>query len=348
MNSDAHSLICAKAPTRIDIAGGTLDLWPLSQFIETKATVNIAIGLHAEVSCRLREDQLFKIESVDQKIVFQGDWHEVAAFPGLPLVSAFVKALWRPDGRGMNIKLSGRSPAGAGLGGSSSLSICLAACLAHSRAREFGHEVPSERELVAIAGDVEAKLIWAPTGVQDYWGAVRGGINVISYPAGGPVVDTFSADRLDGLKNKIILCYSGHSRASAQNNWTIYKGVIDRDKALLELLTSLGVESQLCAHAVRQGDWDAAMAASGREWQIRCRLARDIEIPETRKMADAALAAGAKLARLCGAGGGGVMAVYIPQTDDVHLVKKALEDCGGTLLDAELGVSGLMVSQEEF
>jgi len=40
--------ITSRAPTRIDLAGGTIDLWPLYLFLERPTTINLGIDLFAE------------------------------------------------------------------------------------------------------------------------------------------------------------------------------------------------------------------------------------------------------------------------------------------------------------
>ena len=41
--------ITATAPTRIDLAGGTIDLWPIHHLLDHKATVNVGITCTATV-----------------------------------------------------------------------------------------------------------------------------------------------------------------------------------------------------------------------------------------------------------------------------------------------------------
>ena len=81
-------------------------------------------------------------------------------------------------------------------------------------------------------------------------------------------------------------------------------------------------------------------AASAREWKLRCELWPNIHTSETKRQADAAIAAGAKVARVCGAGGGGVMAVLAP-AGSMDRVRKALEGAGGTVLAAGVAHRGL-------
>ena len=58
--------VIATAPTRIDLAGGTLDLWPIHNLIEDKLTVNCGIGLTARTEIVLASDGVWKITSLDQ------------------------------------------------------------------------------------------------------------------------------------------------------------------------------------------------------------------------------------------------------------------------------------------
>lgn len=44
-------IIESSAPTRIDLAGGTIDIWPLYLFHGGAETVNVAIDLYAK--CRI-------------------------------------------------------------------------------------------------------------------------------------------------------------------------------------------------------------------------------------------------------------------------------------------------------
>ena len=72
--------ILSKAPTRIDLAGGTLDIWPLYLFLRNPLTVNVGIDLHAEA--RL----VPKLGPLDRLMPTENSESPVAAFgegPGL-------------------------------------------------------------------------------------------------------------------------------------------------------------------------------------------------------------------------------------------------------------------------
>ena len=65
-------LIESSAPTRIDLAGGTLDIWPLYLFHERAQTLNAAISLRAYCSIRPRADKRLAIVSEDTGVARRG------------------------------------------------------------------------------------------------------------------------------------------------------------------------------------------------------------------------------------------------------------------------------------
>src|SRR6188474_3579957 len=55
----------ASAPTRIDLAGGTIDIWPLYLFHDGAATLNAAISLRARAEVTPRTDGAIEVRSID-------------------------------------------------------------------------------------------------------------------------------------------------------------------------------------------------------------------------------------------------------------------------------------------
>ncbi len=338
--------VTARAPTRVDLAGGTLDLWPIHHLLDAKATVNVGVTLDARTEVRTSGDKAFHFESLDQGARVRGDFDTVAKTTELPLLGLLLGAIWRADLPAVEVKTSAKSPAGAGLGGSSCLGVTIAAALWKARAMitgENGGELLPEGDLIRIVQDVEARLIKAPTGVQDYWGGARGRVNVLRFPFGGTVCHTLDPATLAGLAEELICCFSGKSRQSAINNWEIFKRLFDGDQALLATFNEIGAAAEACAAAVEAGNLNLALALSEKEWNLRTRLWPNIETPETKAQTRAAKAAGARFSRVCGAGGGGVMAVFAPRAARQR-VCAALTAAGGTVLDAGVADYGLEVT----
>jgi D-glycero-alpha-D-manno-heptose-7-phosphate kinase len=57
--------IDSSAPTRIDLAGGTYDIWPLYLFHDRAQTINAAISLRAHVTLTSRRDYRIVLHSED-------------------------------------------------------------------------------------------------------------------------------------------------------------------------------------------------------------------------------------------------------------------------------------------
>jgi len=121
----------AYAPTRIDLAGGTLDIWPLNMLVDRAVTVNVAIDLWATTTIEdlSPEESAGKgartfVRSEDQGI--EERWERAAHPPAgtsLPLVAECVR-FFQPR-RFLKLSTRCEAPAGSGLGGSSSLAISM-------------------------------------------------------------------------------------------------------------------------------------------------------------------------------------------------------------------------------
>ena len=182
--------LTARCPTRIDLAGGTLDIWPLNMLVERALTVNVAIDLwaSAEVKEISPSDAVgsaagaarVAIHSEDQGV--EEVWKSAASPPRetrLPLLAACVRymcerGMGAPE-RGFALTTRCMSPAGAGLGGSSALAVAVLGALQSFLARPA---MPPD-EMVLVARDLEAFVLGIPTGTQDHLAATYGGAAAI-------------------------------------------------------------------------------------------------------------------------------------------------------------------------
>ena len=65
--------ISVEAPTRIDIAGGTLDINPLYHILDRPVTVNMGIDLRSKVVISPRDSAIHRFFSHDQCQSEEGD-----------------------------------------------------------------------------------------------------------------------------------------------------------------------------------------------------------------------------------------------------------------------------------
>src|SRR5207244_1383804 len=70
--------ITSSAPTRIDLAGGTIDIWPLYLFHDGASTLNAAISLRAHAQLDSRSDSAIELQSLDtDRRVVARHWSEL-------------------------------------------------------------------------------------------------------------------------------------------------------------------------------------------------------------------------------------------------------------------------------
>jgi D-glycero-alpha-D-manno-heptose-7-phosphate kinase len=328
--------ISASAPTRIDLAGGTIDIWPLYLFHAGAQTLNAAISLRARAWIEPRPDE--RIELVSEDI----DKQENLSFDQLPgdeTLPLLAKLVHRFGARGIRLTTRGESPAGAGIAGSSALNVAVCGALAAYTGQNIENEA-----LLDIAKDVEAQVIKVPTGVQDYRPALYGGIAAVELHAGQTLRVPLDVDASE-LERRIVLCYTGEPRNSGTNNWDITKRHIDGDPHVFDCFERIRDTAATMREALIRADWTATAAALATEWENRKRLAPGVTTPAIDALIARASAAGAKAAKVCGAGGGGCLFCLV-EPDDASAVKEALAVGGANLLDFRIETTGLDVTRE--
>jgi len=312
----------ARAWCRVDLAGGTLDIWPLGLLHPGARTVNVAIDLPAGVTLTRRESGYS---------VRQGEIHleavdlaALAAEPEGVLAGTFLAELDAPP---VDVELAAGSPRGGGLGGSSALGVALIAAAEALAGRE--PSPPAAR--VALARDLEARMMRLPTGVQDHWPALLGGVLEIGHGPGGTAVRRLPAD-LAALGESLLVAYTGQSHFSAGANWRIVRRRLDGDPETARRFAGIAEAAAEAAAALEAGDLPRLGAAVRREWEHRRELAPGISTPAIEAMLDAAAALGAWGGKACGAGGGGSIALLCPSERRAAIAGR-LAELGGTVLD---------------
>jgi D-glycero-alpha-D-manno-heptose-7-phosphate kinase len=344
----------------VDLAGGTLDIYPLEVFAAPALTVNAALSLFAKAKLTLHRSPAVR--------VFAGGPGPCAAFPSagkipkrnpVPLVAAIARHYLAPSARtclvtgrrriggahrgGADIEIGSEAPRGAGLGGSSALGVAL-----HAAFRRALHAGGGPRrigkDLVREAQTVECHVIGAPTGVQDYYPALYGGAQTLWYRGGAVEREPLPHDSLSFLESALVLAYTGQSRLSASVNWRIFKAAFEGRLKVRGHLQAIGEAAFRTREAVLERSVKRLARAMAMEWEARRRLARGIETERMRRLIFLAKESGALAAKACGAGGGGCVVFVIPEGGGRREpVERALSQAGARVLPVRLARRGLRV-----
>jgi D-glycero-alpha-D-manno-heptose-7-phosphate kinase len=302
----APAAIEAFAPTRVDLAGGTVDIWPLYLFHERAVTVNIAVNLFARCRVTPRGDGKIILRSVDtgESAEFDG-LAKLRSTPALRLLARLV--YFFAPGSGVEMVTDCAAPPGSGLAGSSALNVAICSALNHLTGARYDLEA-----LIRIARDVEAQVIEVPTGMQDYYPATYGGLQAIHFSPRGARREDVNAD-LDRLSQRLVLVYSGRQRNSGINNWDVMKRHIDGDRVVYQAFEGIISAANRTLSALRGGSFDEIDEALAEEWANRRMLSAGITTQEIDEIVALAVSFGARSAKVCGAGGGGCVVLSVPE-----------------------------------
>jgi D-glycero-alpha-D-manno-heptose-7-phosphate kinase len=316
-------LVTAKAWCRVDLAGGTLDIWPLGLFHHEARTINVAVDLAVSVRLRPAAEGYRVLQG--ESVVDAGSAAELARHPEAALIGVAAVALDLPP---FETVLASESPRGGGLGASSAMTVAFLTAAEEA----FGRPRSQPHERVAVARDLEARLMGLPTGIQDHYPALLGGALEIRPVPGGERVRRLEVD-LAALAASLVVVYSGQSHFSAGNNWQVVRRRLEGEPEVTGLFEGIAAAAAELAPALEAGELPRVGELMSREWSYRRRLAEGISTPVLEDLLQAAAAQGAWGGKACGAGGGGCLAILGPAERKSAIIA-ALERAGGKVLPA--------------
>lgn len=304
----------AAVPVRIDLAGGTLDIWPVNLALRRPAvTVNAALDLPMTARIAPRDDGAIGLTSLD---LGREETHTdraalARALDGdacaLPLLARAVLAV--PDAAGLDLATEARLPAGSGLGGSSAL---LGAVLGALHAAVGIAVAP--RDLQPLAQDVETALLGTPTGYQDYFPPLLGGCLALERRVGGLEIERLPVD-LAALSARLRLVYTGEPHESGITNWGVVRAFLDGEAATVDAVHAIAAHAERVRAALRRGDLDEAFEAMLADGDARRAMAPGVTTPTIEALDAAVRGAGGLGTKICGAGGGGCVLVLLPDAN---------------------------------
>ena len=329
--------VTSKAPCRVDLAGATLDIWPLYLFHEDAVTVNFAVDRYTSCVVSTREDSRIVLRSRDlgAEETFESLAHLHAAPKyRLPIMARLVRFF--APAHGIELESNSEAPAGAGISGSSSLMIAIASALNKLTGR--GYKLEKLREIVQ---NIEAQVIRVPTGAQDYFPAMYGGVSAIELTAAGVFRKALAVDA-DELNARFVLAYTGEPRNSGINNWEVMKAHINGDEAVQRNFCRIASIANGMRAALECKDWAEAGRLMREDWTNRRKNIPTITTPLIDELISATRRVGSTGAKVCGAGGGGCV-VFLVEPDAKAKVAEIIARGGAEVLQTAVAPHGVKV-----
>ncbi len=332
--------ITAYAPCRADLAGGTIDLWPLYLFHPGALTLNFALEILTTCRVTPLKGQRIELCSIDthREETFANLDELIARRSHRHVLAAYLVRFFAPE-RGLRVETDSQSPAGAGISGSSALMIATTAALARFTGRDLDPET-----MRVIAQNVEAQVIRVPTGCQDYYPALYGGVSAIHLDPGGirraavPIAP-------EEIELRFVLAYTGAPRQSGINNWEVFKAHVNGDKRVFRNFEKIAAIARDMHQALLRHDWEDVARLLREEWKLRRTNAPGITTPLIDKLIAAGRKNGGRAAKVCGAGGGGCVLIMVEEGAK-EAVTRAVAQAGGRILPLRVARDGLRVETQ--
>jgi D-glycero-alpha-D-manno-heptose-7-phosphate kinase len=295
-------MIITQTPLRISFWGGGTD-YPAYYRVHGGSTLAMAIdkytvitvqrlGRFANCNFRLNYSSIENVQTLDE--IKHPSARECLRFMGLD--------------REIEIHYMADLPARTGLGSSSSATVGLLHALHAFRGEMVGRE-----QLAEEAIHVEQNMIKERVGSQDQYSCALGGLRHFQFRTDGSIIAdpvTVSAERLQALSERLVLCYSGvqrhaHEILDEQLSRT-QSGEINQDLGKLQDLVRRGIEILTS---------DCELSEFGKllheGWMIKRGLSTRIATNHIDTLYENAQRAGALGGKLLGAGGGGFMVFFV-------------------------------------
>jgi D-glycero-alpha-D-manno-heptose-7-phosphate kinase len=321
----ANPLVQVVVPNRVDLAGGTLDIFPIYLLVPGAMTVNAAICVASVVSVHpVRGGAARLVSDHFSRRAEALDTHCFSTRGAFGLVARALRHF--PPQTGIELRFRNEAPVGSGIGASSALLVAtMLAMGCHLGKRRRWREVARE------AMEIEAAHLRNLTGSQDHIAALRGGIQGIRYLPGRMEAERIAPKSPAGRKLAAhgFLASTGKSHFSAGLNWRMIRGAIDGHPEVLRKFRNIARAAREAWEALSAGETDGVGRAVAREWAIRRTIARGISLHAVDELfSSTEFRRRVSGAKLCGAGGGGMVFGLLREPGDRGAMEEVLKRRG--------------------
>lgn len=284
---------------RVSFVGGGTDL-PSFYEKDFGAVLSCTIDKYVYVIIKERFDDLIYVNWTKKEIVESPD------MIGHDLVREAMKTAGIE--KGVEITMLADIPSeGSGLGSSSSLTVGLLNAFYTFK----GIQAPPDK-LAREACEIEIDIVGKPIGKQDQYVAAYGGLNEILFHKDGSIkVNNIKMpnDKLRVLGSNLLLFYTGITRKAD----SILRKQKEKTENIFEILVEIRNQVPVLKNFFENRANNSLGHILKQGWELKRSLLSTISNKQIDKMYEVALDAGADGGKICGAGGGGFLLLYIPR-----------------------------------
>lgn len=319
-------MILVKAPLRVSFFGGGTDLPDYYNTFGPGQVLSAAMSLSVYVTVQRRWDERIcahytRREVVDHVCEIEHD---------------LIREALREYGPSSGVEVTTLADVpseGTGLGSSSSLTVALLAALATYQGRRV-----LTPEIAETAARIEIERLGSPIGKQDHYAAAFGGVNHIEFTPEAIALQAVAVppETLRALESRLMLFFTGRTRRAGAILGT-QRANIPEKATVLEQMANQATIGRRFLEEGRLDDFGRLLHLA---WAAKRTLASGITDPWIDQLYEAAICAGARGGKLCGAGGGGFLILYVPPERQAG-VRQALSGLRQTPI--RLGAPGAQV-----
>jgi D-glycero-alpha-D-manno-heptose-7-phosphate kinase len=323
-------IIRSKAPLRIGFAGGGSDVSPFSD-LHGGAILNATLNMYAYANILPREDHTILLKSYDRKITQSFEAAEYIEPEGpmdliLGIYNRIVKDFAHSP---LSFELTTHvdAPPGSGLGSSSTLVVAILGAF-----REWLNLPLGEYELAYLAYQIERQDMNMAGGKQDQYAATFGGFNFMEFFSDDKVVVNplrIKREILDELAYNMILVNTKTSRLSSEIIKAQQENVRNNNTRSVEAMHHIKEQAVMMKEVLLKGELSRMGDILNLGWNYKKQMADNIVTKEIHAIYDAALKAGATGGKISGAGGGGFMLFYCPNSTRFNVMEAVHKNVAG-------------------
>lgn len=348
--------IRARAPVRIDFAGGWTDVALFCREEEGKV-INAAINLYAYVTVKpftsrplpdiptteygyqhQKQNNGVKIYSTDFNQYVEAKSIKDLEYQGTAdLAIAAVKCLGI---EGIEVVTRSDAPAGSGLGSSAAMGVALCGALSKYAQKNNGRfDISTYYDVAEMACEIEQKELNILGGKQDQYASALGGFNCLGFQ--GEEVRVYRMPVKDNvileLEKSLVLCYTGQSRLSSDIHAQVVDSFLMDKGKTRDALWNLRQVANEMQRVLESGSLECFGELLNENWRRQKELHPAITNGEINAIMRLAKKHGSQGGKACGAGGGGCLVFYCPNAE--HAVTTALRQDGVRVLNFNFDAS---------